>query len=649
MLLVIDAIFVLIIAEAIMARWSLTDICARLLARFIAAAAAIVLAAEILGLLGLISAAGFLAIHGLGAAAAVSGIRLRSRAAGEIRVGLRTFTAVARQHLDIGILALAVGIAYGVNAWLVWRVPPNNWDSMMYHLSRVGHWLQQGAFYPLWNLDAVFQTAYPVNAELGLLWTVALWGTDRLAGGVQWIAALAAMVAIVGCARALGATRPAALSAALIWATLPQPLLQSSSTQNDLVVSAFFLTAIYGLLLGSRSGERGILLLSAVALGLALGTKTTAQMALPPFLLVAALLWWRAGRPWRDARFWVAASLIAWGVLGLRVLVGNWFYFGSPFGPRWFFIDLSPQANLGLTAAETLAKLAYQLLDFSGVPSPIAQPALALKAAIGKMAFAALGLDPNRHPGRGYFQPFDFLARNAAQESLSWLGPLGAVMALVVVIDTARSARRRDVDRLLLSIPTIGFVLVLAATLRWQPWHGRYFLLCATLCAPLLARYLEPTSCPRLLRSLLAAVAIMVMAWTVLLNESKPLTGPEALWTRDRIALQAMQWPAVEPLLRIVEREVPRDARIGTVLNRGEWDYPLFGTHFTRTVLPLVPPTVITPQWCAERPMDFLLVSSATPTRIAPTLLEQHRTWTVDRWTLIDLSDDDGGSSAARP
>ena len=657
MLLAIDAIFLLILAEAIVARSSLRVSCARWLARFVAASAAIVLAAEALGLVGLISATGFLVLHGIGALAMVCAVRLRPRAAGETQTGsaprhtLRTLAGVVKRHIEIGILALAVGLAYGINAGLVWRVPPNNWDGMMYHLSRVGYWLQQDAFYPPWNLDAVYQTAYPVNAELGLLWTVALWGSDRLAGGVQWVAALAAMVAIAGCARALGGTRPASLAASLLWATLPQPLLQSSSTQNDLVVSAFLLTAAYGLLIDSRSGNRGALLLSGVSLGLALGTKTTAQMALPPFMVMAGLVWWRARRPFRDVRFWIAASLIAWSLLGLRVLIGNWFYYGSPFGPEWFFLQFSTRAILSpMLFIESLAKLAYQLLDLAGLPSPIAQPVLELKATIGKLAFAALGLDPNRHPGSGYFQPFDFFARSAAQESVSWLGPLGALMALVVLIDVLRSVWRREAERLLLSITAIGFILVLAATLRWQPWHGRYFLLAATLCAPLMARYLEPTVCPAPLRWLLAGLAIMVMTWTVVLNESKPLAGPQPFWTRDRIALQAIQWPAVEPLLRIVEREVPSDARIGIAINQGEWDYPLFGTHFTRTILPLTAPSVLTPEWCDEQVIDFLLASSATPHRLAPALLEQHRTWTVDRWTLIALRTDGGrGSRRAVP
>lgn len=639
MLLVIDAVFVLIIAEEIVARWSLPVICARLLARFVAAAAAIVLAAELLGFLGLISAPGFLVIHGAGALAATGAYLRRPLPLPSPRAGVRALARIARDRVDLRVLGLAVAVAYGLNAWLVWRVPPNNYDSMTYHLSRVGYWLQQGSFYPPWNLSAVFQTAYPVNAELGLLWTVALWGSDRLAGGVQWMAALAAMVAIAGCARALGATRPAALGAALVWATMPQVLLQSTSTQNDLVVSAFLLTAAYGLVLGRRSGERGTLLLSAVALGLALGTKATAQMALPGFGLIAALLWWRAGRSFQDARYWATAALIAWAALGMHVLMMNWFYYGSPFGPAWFTSRLSTRANFHLIVViETLAKFAYQLIDLTGVPALLAQPLHGLKAAIGQSAFAALGLDPNRRPVSGLFEPFDFGAATAAQETTSWLGPLGTLLALVVVVDMVRSAVHRDTDRLLLSVTALSFVLVLAATLRWQPWGGRYFLLAATLCAPLLAHYLEEPWCPLPLRWVIAGVAIAVMTWTVLLNESKPLTGPRPLWSRDYIALQAVQWPAIEPLLRIVEREVPEDARIGTVIRPIEWDYPLFGRHLTRTVLPLVAPDVITPEWCAQQPIDFLLVSSATSNRIAPALLDTHRAWTVDRWTLLALT-----------
>ena len=178
------------------------------------------------------------------------------------------------------LLAIGIVIIYLGNAILIITTPQHTYDSMTYHLSRVGYWLQHGTLAP-WFTPNPRQTTFPPNAELGSLWTVLFWGSDQLTGFVQWFSALAASTAIFGIARLLGANRKYSLFAALIWLSYPAVLLQSTTTQNDLVISAFFIIMLYFLFLGLKEQKSRYLLLSGVAFGLAFGTKTTIFFTLP--------------------------------------------------------------------------------------------------------------------------------------------------------------------------------------------------------------------------------------------------------------------------------------------------------------------------------------------------------------------------------
>ena len=69
-------------------------------------------------------------------------------------------------------------------------------------------------------------------------------------------------------------------------ATLPQIALQATTTQNDLLTASFLASALY-FTLGKVRAEFA---LAGLAVGLALGTKATAVIALPLLLLAAMLV-----------------------------------------------------------------------------------------------------------------------------------------------------------------------------------------------------------------------------------------------------------------------------------------------------------------------------------------------------------------------
>ncbi|TAH25064.1 MAG: 4-amino-4-deoxy-L-arabinose transferase, partial [Oscillatoriales cyanobacterium] len=81
--------------------------------------------------------------------------------------------------------------------------PPNNWDSMTYHMSRVAHWMQNRSVehYPT---SYVPQLYHPPGAEFAIMHFQILTGGDRFANLVQWLSMVGSAIAVSLIAKQLG-------------------------------------------------------------------------------------------------------------------------------------------------------------------------------------------------------------------------------------------------------------------------------------------------------------------------------------------------------------------------------------------------------------------------------------------------------------
>ncbi|MBA2450325.1 MAG: glycosyltransferase family 39 protein, partial [Chloroflexi bacterium] len=214
----------------------------------------IVLLAEGLSLLHALDWPGFLAGHALLLGGAVLWARrwpaeARWYGLDQPRAGLARLGPVVWdwQTPALPLLAVAVVLVGLISLGQALWVPPNSWDSLSYHLSRIGYYLQFGSLdhYPV---DDARQFASPPNAELLILWTVAFLRADWLANLAQLLAWVVTSVAVYGLGRQVGFGSRGAVFAAGLFALLPQSVLQSTSTLNDLAMVSFVAASLYFLL-----------------------------------------------------------------------------------------------------------------------------------------------------------------------------------------------------------------------------------------------------------------------------------------------------------------------------------------------------------------------------------------------------------------
>ena len=497
----------------------------------------------------------------------------------------RAFREAARAapgHPAVAVLAGLVVVALAVQLFMAIAVAPNNWDSMTYHLSRAAYWLQNHSatqFFP----GTIRQNGAPPNAEMLQAWTMAITGTDRFAQVVQWLALVGLATAIYGGARLLGFARPAAVFAAALFAAMPQPILQATTTQNDLIVTFFIAAATLFAVSGLRSGSRGELAVAGAAAGLAIGTKGTAAVAAPSLGLLLAAAAWRY-RP-SAATVATAAALIVAGLAALASfnyalnvkntdsLLGG---AGARVNARERVVvpprpGTSPVGAIALSGRGFRQKLVRDVWAFVDMPDV-------------SMNWLSLAIErPTRALFRDVQQPnyFYFTVDHSVSEDGSAFGPVGFLLFLPLLVYMALRLRAPPARRLV-ALAALLYLLVFAAGTGWNQWVGRVLIPMVALGAPLLAALYARTWT----RGLALGLAVVGLAPCVLLNVQKPLLvqeGSANVLSIDRIGQQTIFRTELRPLYRTLDRQLPGQP-IGFVGSEDAWDYPLFGEHRERRV-----------------------------------------------------------------
>jgi hypothetical protein len=381
--------------------------------------------------------------------------------------------------LDRVLLFFAVAIP-AVIAVTAGMAAPNNWDSLVYHMSRVAHWIQNEtvAHYPtVIKKQLYFQpwAGYAV-AQFQILS-----GSDRLANFVQWFGLIGNMVAVSSIAGLLGAGMRYQIFSALLVVTIPMGILQASTTQTDQVTAFWLACFVYFLLETSRNPRMGNILAMGSGLGLAILTKSTVYFYAFPFLL-----WFMksaAGSDWRRQIQCVVT------VLGLAVLLNaghygrNWLASGSILGES---IAFEKTCNLEMTPGLWVSNVVRNLGLHLGTSWPD------LNRGLEKAVYALHDiLKVNIVDPRTTFRELPFFVRQSLHEDTAG-NFVHLVLIVLTVIFLIREWRKLENSPLRAYFCSLlGGAVLFTLFLKWQPWNSRLHLPGFVLWAPLISLMIE--------------------------------------------------------------------------------------------------------------------------------------------------------------
>lgn len=420
------------------------------------------------------------------------------------------------------MLLLGVVVIVCVTGLIAWLTPPQTWDSLNYHLSRVAHWAQERAVRHFATGIEV-QNSMPPGAEMAILQFYVLAGGDRLANFVEWFAMVGSLMGVSLVAMQLGAGPVGQLVAVVFAVTIPMGIVQASSTMTDYMVAFWMICVASESLHWYKVRERtDSLVFLSLGAGLALVTKPTAFAYLLPFAVLVAVMLFRRLSLSRSF-LWVLITLLIVTALNGGHFVRNIITYHNPIGPE----DRIALHSLGMINARGLLS---NLLRNAGLHAGTPWPKLnkwiftnVLKVHV-KMG---LGLRDPATTATGYFGIYP---PNTGEDTVG--NPVHAFLILIVFILTLVIPRARKRPALAYGILVAITFLVFCLMFKWQVFGSRYHLPFFVLFAPAVGLGLIRLLTPRGAR--LVAVVMLVTSWPWLVSiRSRPLIPNEQSFVRS--------------------------------------------------------------------------------------------------------------------
>lgn len=406
--------------------------------------------------------------------------------------------------------------------------PPNNGDSLVYHMSRVMHWVQNKsvAHYAAINSS---QLHYNPGAEFIIAHLQLLTGSDRLANMVQWGSLVGCTLGVSLIAKQLKAKTEGQILAALITATIPMGILQSVTTQNDYIVAYWLVCFVCFSLLAQQEKSNWFHFLGAAGgLSLAILTKPTAYVFAAPFSLWIGL-WFIKHKP---KEFW---QLVLTMIILLLVVNSGHYYrnttvYGSPLGAD----------RAGTTPGFEYANQVHSIPHFvSNVTRNLAlhinTPFSILKKLTNQSILSlheALNVDvndPRTTFGNTKFKLSNFtINENISGNFFHFL--LICFSLILVVLWKIKGSHQQLFSY---SLCLIGAFLLFAYYLKWQPWHSRLHLSLFVLWTPVIG-----ASLARILPTSISYLVVVILIFQSLpflvVNPNHKLIGNQNIFTLSR-------------------------------------------------------------------------------------------------------------------
>lgn len=447
--------------------------------------------------------------------------------------------------------------------WAIYRIlllPPITWDVMTYHLPAIANWIQHGSM-DIYETTTTRQLINPINGELLQLFHVIFVGQDTVVQLVQLESFAVIVLGSYYLSRLSGLSIGWSLNAAAAVLTVPLLLLQSYTTQNDLVVASG--TVLPLIWIGVYISRPAIppLALICMSAALLLGTKIHMIVAYPVILLVGLfiLVYHRSNLPFRKHVIAFALMNVIFGVfLGGIIYIRNWNVYGT-----------------ALPVIPELANIVEHTFVI-GVPT--------LMENVTYFGYWWL------------VRCWDFTSSRAMHHDESQYGPyfgyvilpFALVSGVMLLLGLFKKGEQRRENSLTLSIFLIAFgaFMGFAISHRPRPSDLRYLLFLPPLFSCVTAWMLSRigSKLVKIVGFLLGVIAIPIVYLAMTQDSTSDLKFAFSLEPYQRTSVHVgLKNPDRLILRRLDQLALPGESILYCGME-DDWNYPLFGNDFSRHV-----------------------------------------------------------------
>ncbi len=448
--------------------------------------------------------------------------------------------------------------------------PPNTFDSMTYHMSRVEHWIQNSSIshYPTHITRQLYLSPL---AEYHILHLQILSGCDRFANLVQWFSMVGCCVGVSLIAGMLGAGRAAQAVASAFCATLPMGILQATGTFNDYVNSFMMANLVLIVLRFTERSTLGQAAVTGLTAGLAILTKATSYLYAFPFLLWFAWTVIKLVRRTKRVALFAIVSIALLVAPNAGHLVRNTRVFGTPFG-------VGQEHGTGYTnKAFGIRPLLSNIIRNCSIHAE--QPFYAVRyveTRVVEILHEWLGIDPSDPRTTFGNEKFGIKVTSTHEDNagntLHFLVVLGCVILLC-----SRYGRLKDSLVFTYGLCLLIGFLLFCFCLKWQPWHSRLHLPLFVLAAPLVAVVLGKDSAGRFVKITACMLILLSSVW-VFRNWSRPVLARKNVFNTPRLEQRFVNMPHLMKPYSLAVRQLVEGGyeTVGLVIGSDDWEYPLY-------------------------------------------------------------------------
>ena len=437
---------------------------------------------------------------------------------------------------------------------------PNTSDAMTYHLPRVEHWIQNKTVehYPTHVLRQLYSLPW---AEYAILQFRVLSGSDYFSNAVQWFSSVGSWIVVASLTKILGGGRPAQLFSVVLAATLPMGLVQSTSTQNDYIMTFWLIAFIYLLILVFKEKQLMQALAAGVCLGLAILSKGNAFLYAPVWIVLFITF----SLIKKDAHQLKLIGLILVVVLTINLpyALRNIRTFEQPY---WTHHSVT---NKTVTPSLLVANLMGNVALHLGTPWEHMNHKI---YECVKKAIQVTGFDlKNPLPGT-WMDPVTTISMSTGEDD----SPNGIVLILflIALFLLLFHGPIRNKEHMYYAVAILIMILIFSAAIRNNSYNSRYQLAIFVLACPLVGLVFSS-----LLKrwTIILTLGVVFLSWPWLLRcNEHPFLGPKSILMTTRQQQYFSQRPEMmfvyEQIFKIAESSNCRD--IGFIDGEVEWGYP---------------------------------------------------------------------------
>jgi 4-amino-4-deoxy-L-arabinose transferase-like glycosyltransferase len=354
------------------------------------------------------------------------------------------------------ILLLFQGIIY----------PPNNWDSLTYHMSRIIYWIgnESVSHFPTHILRHLYQ---PPFAEYFIMNINLINGNDYLSNSVQWTFLILTIISIWAILDFFKINWSYKLLSAFLLITIPSVELQSSTTKNDIVCGFFVITSLYFALKCYYDTQLKNFVFLGLAIGLGMLTKGTTYIFLTPILLLFTIF--------ISIKLIKNIAILKYGIslVGIILLLNvSHFYRNYKINGNVLNIDKweadtypNSEMNAKLLASNFLKNVGLHV----GYPLQTNYDAWIKK--VHKKYNVDINNPATNFLATPYYGPKEFETAEDLVPNAIHLPLIALSFILIFIIGIFKIKKYKK--ELLLLFVLLFQILLFVGYLKWQPWHTR--------------------------------------------------------------------------------------------------------------------------------------------------------------------------------